>query len=533
METRPLLDAELLATWRTLNERMRKHLVLSAFILVSVTGLTMVLVRGVLYAMESDFDPGIERREAVLILFGILLSRSIIYTYNRFLKSRELQYVISSPLTEAEMVRNRLLLNGILLSTLFLLALGLIWAAVAVAGLSGLGPGTLGPGLLTEMLVFLIMALIIGFSIPIKLQVRPLRRTLTLLLPEMYIGVLLYFVTGLSGNAMEPKPFYLILLALLLVIALEALLLAIPLVATSWVRHSSKMGASGPMEAPENLTIAGRRIWGRKHSAMLAKELKIAIREREFVGNLLVTVSIAALLVITFAFFPMQIVTPEDAKRPPPDVWDEMTDEERDEWEEDRADRMERQKYIYPLLVGFAIFINSLLLGALSSLAMVGVEGKALWNLKSLPLRGGEVMWAKAMAVFLVAWPVIMGTALAIPLMGRFPLEVVVFLFVEANAFLLAFVGIGTYGAASYPNFDQMGRGMPDLLIQILMVIVAFAVAVFIGGIPALLLNWDYLIGMISAMAALLWGILIFRKGISAAARRYDLIDAEAYRSGV
>ncbi|HID73710.1 MAG TPA: hypothetical protein EYP43_01530 [Thermoplasmata archaeon] len=516
-----LLRVDIEVTWRLLNDRMRKHVFLSGIIILAVLGFTALIIRGVLFVMEGQMNSVIERWEAVLIIFGILLSRSIMYTYNRFLRARELQSVMSSPITPREVMENRLLLNAILLGTLFGLALGLVWASVVMAGWSGIGPGGLGPGILAEAVTLYLLALFLGFSIPIKLQVRPVRRAFVHLVPEMYIGVLIYLIAVLSGNALEPTPVSVALLVLLVPLSLESVLLTTPSVGDAWARQTMKMGSSRPMRDPVILPKVARRLWGRRLSTLVAKELKIAVREREFVGNLLVTVSIAALLLITYVFFPLQAVVPSDGG--------DSGDLTEEELARQREAHQERQKYIYPLLIGFAIFINALLLGALTSLAMVGVEGKALWNIKALPILSREVMWAKAMAVFLVAWPVVMATALAVPIIGRFPLEVTVFFFVEGNAFLLSFIGLGIFGAATFPNFAEMERGMPDLLIQILMVIAAFIVSLFIGAVPAYLLNADYLYGLTASVTALIAGILLFEWGVGSGSRRLEVIDAEAY----
>jgi hypothetical protein len=192
----------------------------------------------------------------------------------------------------------------------------------------------------------------------------------------------------------------------------------------------------------------------------------------------------------------------------------------------------ENDYLVYPMLIGFSLYLIGVLMGALTNLSMVGIEGKAMWNLKSLPILGWEVMWSKAIATFLVAWPVMMAAALAVPMLGQYPLATTVFFAVEANAFLLAFIGIGSWASATYPSFDQMEHGMPDIMIQILMLIFTFFVSIMIGAIPAAVMRMDHLYGLMACMVALVVSIVIFELGIKAGAYKYELIDAEIYSGG-
>ncbi len=505
MRTESLLHADVLATWRLLNYRLQKHAILSAFIIVSVVGLSYLIVWGILVIMDGGVELGLTRRDTMLLMFGIMLARSITYTYNRFLKSREMQYIMSSPVPERDLAFNRLQLNFILLGTLFTIALGLFWSSILIAGTQGLGPGNLPPTLIYELLVLFALALFFGYSIPVKVQVRPVKRATVLLLPEIYTGFLLFLVLPISGDRIAPDPVYLVMISITLVIGLESFFMAIPLAKTGWARQTMKMGASRPMRAPVHFSRSAHRFWGSRLSSLVTKEVKIVLREKEFVGNLLVSVSIVVLVAVTFLYFPL-----------------------------DLASGMEGNSYlVYPMLIGFSLYLIGVLMGALTNLSMVGIEGKAMWNLKVLPILGWEVMWSKAIATFLVAWPVMMAAALTVPLLGQYPIAVTVFFAVEANAFLLAFIGLGSWASAAYPSFDDMEHGMPDILIQILMLIFTFIVAIFIGAIPAIIMRADHLYGLFACMVALLFSIVIFELGVRGGAYRYELIDAEVYSGGV
>jgi len=504
VRTESLLHADVLATWRLLNYRLQKHAILSAFIIVAVVGLAYIIVWGILVVMEGGIELGLSRRDTILLMFGMMLARSITYTYNRFLKARELQYIMSAPCPEKALAFNRLQLNFILLGTLFTIALGLFWSSLILAGTQGLGPGNLPPTFIYELLVLFALALFFGYSIPVKVQVRPRKRAILLLTPEIYTGFLLFLVAPLSGNDIAPDPIYLIIITFTLVIGAEAFYMSVPLAKTSWARQTMKMGVSRPMKAPSQFARGADRFWGRRLSSLVTKEIKIVLREKEFVGNMLVSVSIVVLIAVTFLFFPLTIAT----------------------------GMKENDYLVYPMLIGFSLYLIGVLMGALTNLSMVGIEGKAMWNLKSLPILGWEVMWSKAIATFLVAWPVMMAAALTVPLLGQYPIATTVFFAVEANAFLLAFIGIGSWASATYPSFDQMEHGMPDIMIQILMLIFTFFVSIMIGAIPAAVMRMDHLYGLMACMVALVVSIVIFELGVKAGAYRYELIDAEIYSGG-
>jgi ABC-2 type transport system permease protein len=185
--------------------------------------------------------------------------------------------------------------------------------------------------------------------------------------------------------------------------------------------------------------------------------------------------------------------------------------------------------YMYPGLLAVFMFLGTLMISALIGLAMISVEGRALYIIKSLPVHNLDVLKGKSLALLIIGFPIIIPMAFLLPIVAGFPLQVTIFYFLLSLVFVTSFTGIGIWGGTRFPNFDPTARNMPDIMSQFLIMSVCIICTLFIGGIPAFLMMQNNIIGLVAIIVALGWAVTIFIIALNRGQVGYEQIGSDMY----
>lgn len=498
---RPLLRADLGTSWRVINSRLEKHPFIT--VLLSLIGLLVAVVFTIsvlLVADQGDIGLSLERWHMVLLVFSFFLARAVTYTYRKFLKAKELKTIFTTPLSVMEVTISKFMVNLLHMLSLFFIGLVGLHISLFFGMLADIEQRVLPLPLVAEGLGLIIVATCIGFTLPIKLQLFPVRRAAKALAPE-FIVLLCLFLTSfsVSQTSVLPPSTY---LGTLMALVPASLIIVFHSKNYSLYAWNAQVHKSSFKELDRDrrsvIDVLGRFL-GKQKAAIMKKDLRVLLRERDAVGTLIAAIGLNILMLFVFYFIPLESET-------------------------------EFQDLIYPFYTATGLFLCALLAGSLLALSTVGFEGKRLWILKTMPIDAHSILAAKGSAVLYLALPLTVSIVIPIPLLAKFPAEIVVFFIIEAVAFAIAFTGIGIWGAATFPNFDETMRGMPDLITQFGMIIICFVVGIFIGGIPAGMVAIQHDFGVVAAFISLMISFAIYLGCIMAAAKRFENIDITMFK---
>ena len=183
---------------------------------------------------------------------------------------------------------------------------------------------------------------------------------------------------------------------------------------------------------------------------------------------------------------------------------------------------------IHPMMVVFGLYIAGLLMNAMLAISVVGHEGKALWILKSLPLRSRDVMHGKALSLVVTGIPAMAVVAVPYMVVSLLPWYVNVVLFALFLIIPLTFTGIGIAGGALFGSYgDDKGR---SIAAQFIVMSVCMIMLIVVAGLPVTtVIEYGPRAGFITTLIMLAISYNIYRIGILLAAKGFNKVDAEDY----
>jgi ABC-2 type transport system permease protein len=186
-------------------------------------------------------------------------------------------------------------------------------------------------------------------------------------------------------------------------------------------------------------------------------------------------------------------------------------------------------KFLYPMIIGLALFLGAVLQCSLIGLASISMEGKPFWILKSLPVSASTVLKGKSLSIFILALPTVILIPIPLTILDGFPFLIGLFFIIEAFALVIAFTGIGIWSGSKMPNFDETMRNMPDLMSQFSITFISGFATIFLLGIPSALLTVNHTAGVVSSALACGWALVLFIVCLDIGKRAYDNIGSDLY----
>ncbi|UCH88559.1 MAG: hypothetical protein JSV49_09920 [Thermoplasmata archaeon] len=470
------------------------------FIIVSILAINLT-IRIILFLNTQDLtDPHImiESGTFALFFFLIIFLRVMLYTYRKVLKAEELHYIFSIPINLRKVILGKYLANLIYIIIQLFTGFVLIIMIMYLHGLNTWIPISY----VIEGFLLIFLACSLGFTIPIFLQVKSIPRKIVYMAAHAAILSTIMIPIRYTPTALRGFE-YLILLGLFTALSFLLVLVSEYVLVEAWLVQISK-----PLRyivkrrdaAAFSEVEKGEKILGEKELIIGKKDIIFFIREKDVISTVVASI---ALLVIMFGLF--NLIGPHE------DI------------------NMDYSHYIYPTIIGIAVFLGAVLQCSLIGLASISMEGKPFWVLKSMPVTGKTVLKGKSLAIFTLAFPTVILITVPLPILDGFPVIVGLFFSIEAAALVIAFTGLGIWSGAKMPNFDETMRNMPDLVSQFSITFISAIIAVFLLVIPAAVLEVSHIGGFFAALDAVGWSIVLYIWCIEKGQKAYDDIGSDQY----
>ena len=470
------------------------------FVIVSLLAIDMT-IRIVGFLNTQDLtDPHIliDGGTVALFFFLVIFLRVMLYTYRKVLKANELHYIFSIPLKMRRIIMGKYLANLVYIMTQIFTGFILVIFIMYMNGLNTWIP----PIIIIEGLLLILLACSLGFTIPIFLQVKPLYKKIGYITMNAVIIAAITVPIRFTPTALR-GPLYLGILSIFVGLAFLLVLFTENILLEAWLMQISKpfryivkrrdAAAFGEVES-------GERLLGEKELIIAKKDIIFFIREKDVIATVFASV---ALLLMMFGLY--YLIGPHESIN------------------------NQYNYLIYPTIIAIALFLGAVLQCSLIGLAVISMEGRPFWILKTLPVSGQSVLKGKSIAIFTLAFPTVILITVPLPILDGFPTLVGVFFVIEAVVLVIAFTGIGIWSGARMPNFDETMRNMPDLVSQFSITFISAIAAFFLFAIPAAVMEQEYVFGILAAFDALGWALVIFIWAIHNGKKAYDDIGSDQF----
>jgi hypothetical protein len=328
-----------------------------------------------------------------IVFFSFILGKVALYTYRKILKEREMLTLFSQPLDMYQIMLGKFLANFVYIAVLLLTGFFMFYTWIVLEmGLIGIPLDILAEGVLLSLL-----GLTLGFTIPIFLQLKPLpKKILNLGSNIMIIGVI-----SIPIRFFPRDPGFFIILTAFTAISFVLVLYSCRFILPAWLAQLSKPLRLSTTET-DRLTAETKKsqLITRQAWLVAKKELILLVREKDAIVTFIAAIFLSVASVgIYFYYGPAGVPTSSMGI------------------------------YMYPGILAIFLFLGTLMISALIGLAMISVEGRALYIIKSLPVENLDVLKGKSLALFIIGVPVIIPMSFLLPLVAKFPMLVTIFFY--------------------------------------------------------------------------------------------------------
>ena len=497
MEWYQIFRSDVITSYRLFITRVKAHpLITIFFIFIAFAGTRLAVLIGVtLDNMDMGEEPiYIERWVFSIIFFSFILGKAALYTYRKVLKEKEMLTLFSQPFELFQITLGKFVANVVYIAVLLLAGFFLMYGWLLLA----LGPMGIPIDILAEGILLSFLGLSLGYSLPIFLQLKALLKKIA------YVGMNIIIIGAVS----IPMRFFprdagfFIIFTILTLISFMMVYHSSRYLLEAWNAQRSKPLIYLSTEQKDRLLAEqiARPMITREAKLVAKKELISLVREKDAIVTIAAAVFLSiASVAIYFYFGPSG-------------------------FESSRFGA-----YLYPSILAVFLFLGTLMISALIGLAMISVEGRAFYIIKSMPVSNLDVLKGKSLALMIIGFPIIIPMAILLPIVAKFPLAVTLFYVFLAIVLIISFTGIGIWGGTRFPNFDPTSRNMPDLISQFFIMSVCIICTIFIGGIPAVLMTMDNIIGLVAIIVAVGWAITIFIYALDRGQVGYEDIGSDMY----
>lgn len=493
-----ILRSDLITSYRVFIERVKLHKFTTLFfIIIAIIGTRLAVMAGIyLDNIEQGEDPiFIERWVFSVIFFAFIFGKVGIYTYRKVLKEREMLTLFSQPLNMYQITIGKFLANlvyiSVLLITGFLLIYGWIIFELGLVGIP--------LDILAEGLSLIIIGLSLGFTLPIFLQLKPWYRKIY----TLGSNIIIIGVVSIPLRFFYPRDtLFFIIIAACTLSSLALVFYSSRFLLEAWSAQVSKPLAYLVPQQYDRLTAdpIERKLIPRNSWLIAKKEIILLIREKDAIVTIIAAIFLTVASVGVYYYFGPEGMSGSSIGR-----------------------------YLYPAILAIFLFLGTLMISALVGLAMISIEGRALYIIKSLPIKNLDVLKGKSVALMILSFPVIIPMTFVLPIVAEFPVWVTAFYIAFGIVLIVSFTGVGIWGGTRFPNFDPTARNMPDLISQFFIMSVCIICTLFLGAIPAYLMTQNYVVGLVAILVAIGWALTIFLWALDRGKIGYEEIGADQY----
>jgi len=503
---REIFYADMVTAMRMLWARMMEHPLMTVFFgLITVIAIWLIIF--MIHFLETNIpydsaEPLLTSQSIGILFFLVVLVRMLIYVYRRLLRAEELRMILTMDLDLRALVAGKFLANIFSIMVLIGGGFALVTLMLLTIGVNILEFPNEILVIVPEGLMLFTLASCLGLVLPIFLQIRPRRSGMIPLGAAVVIMSASLMMLRNIPHAEKGALYYSIMASLTLV-SLVLVAQAHRFLLEAWNRQLSRpLRLRRKEDSVDRFSLERGLgpVLNRQEMLLTKKEMIILIRERDAIATMATSVFLAISLVVLY-----QAIGPHSEINSPGAM------------------------FIYPFVLGFSLFLGATLQCGLIGLASIGLEGRRLWIMKSLPIPGISVLKGKATTILILALPFVVLIVFPISIVESFPLTLVAFFSIEAVVLVIAFTGIGIYSGAKFPNFDESLRNMPDLMSQFVIISLCGLVACILLGIPAGLMLVRHEVGLIASIVAVGWATVVLIFCLDRGERAFDEIGADRF----
>jgi hypothetical protein len=174
---------------------------------------------------------------------------------------------------------------------------------------------------------------------------------------------------------------------------------------------------------------------------------------------------------------------------------------------------------ITPVMVGLGIYMIAFFQAVMPLVDGVSKEGPAIWAVRVAPVEPWRFLAAKVRPLLAFLPLTVVATGLAIPLVAGRGWVALAIGVLGATSVYLAFLGVGAWAGAAYPNLDRHSNAPPDVVLAFYLM---FGCLILQAGMLAPVLAFAMvspLFGVIFAGFAAAFGFALMWGGIMAGGR--------------
>jgi hypothetical protein len=180
---------------------------------------------------------------------------------------------------------------------------------------------------------------------------------------------------------------------------------------------------------------------------------------------------------------------------------------------------------ITPVMVGLGIYMIAFFQATMPLVDGVTKEGSAFWVVAAAPLEPWKFVAAKVRPLMAFLPLTMVCTGLAIPFVAGRGWEAMVIGMLGAGAVYMAFLGIGAWAGAAYPNLDRHSNAPPDVVLAFYLMFACLILqALMMGPVLAFSLA-SPVFGILFALLMLAIGWIIMWVGIMAGGRALKRLE--------
>ena len=174
---------------------------------------------------------------------------------------------------------------------------------------------------------------------------------------------------------------------------------------------------------------------------------------------------------------------------------------------------------VTPLMVGLGIYAVCYFQATMPLVDGVTREGPAFWVMRTVPVTSKRYIGAKVRPLLAFMPLSAVATGFALPFVVGMSWEAMAVGVLGAMAIYLAFLGVGAWAGATYPNLDSHSNAPPDIVLAFYLMFACLFLEGFLL-IPVVVIAFiEPIIGVLAALVVVLVGWGIMRLGIAAGGR--------------
>ncbi|MGM0405210.1 MAG: putative ABC transporter permease subunit [Thermoplasmatota archaeon] len=476
-----LFNYEIIQSFRATKEKVFEHPFMTTwFLLLLFTGFGLVLFL-IEYASTLDelfIEP--TRGDVLFSIFFFLFAKSSAETVDDTFRNKRLKYLITSPISSKKIIFSRLLKE--IWYNLLLVAMSLLIVTFLVFTFNIQLP--LDFYFIPHLYILVLLAPIAGFYMAMLTQLKDFKiKLFGIVLYGQTIPIMFYVVRTFEGAI---NIFF--FTSVIIIVTTILILVKSDLFIEAWVNGiTSDTGSSFRFhKAGDFLPIIIKESIRR----VAEKEILERWRRKETPG------SIGVVALIGFGLFFMYFRFGKS-----PDLG------------------LDVDEYLYPLLIGMALYLGVVIQIVLPSLTLFSREGRKMWSLKVLPMDSEDIIWGKVLSMLFFSWIIIFIIALPLPMILDYSPAIVLFSIISSIVMILSFTGIGAWASVRFPNYDESNDGAPDIITMYSILMLCLLASILLLSLPVTIFQSDMFLGILALifsadMSLLLLIILVKRSAI-------------------